>query len=696
MTPAFRLPALLALVPIFAAAASSDGGDISIVEVAGRRVAGAYHAVEASGAKVDLPLRELPQAVRVMTRQSLDDLGAVRVDDALDFVGGVSRQNNFGGMWDNIAIRGIAGDPNAGMALLQNGFAANRGFNAPRDTANIERIEFLKGTAASLYGASEPGGTLNIVTKRPLWRASRALELYAGSYDFYRAAFDATGAVDASAAYRFNAALEKRGSFRDHVASRRALVAPAFTWKLSEDTTLDYRGEALRHEAPLDRGVVAVDGRLGAVPRERFLGEPQDGDIRIDNVSHQLMLEQRLGERGSLRAGLAYKDAAMAGFSTEPQARLQADGRTLQRQRRYRDYASDDLSGQAELSGRVQTGALAHQLLAGVEAYRLDFHQRMLRANPSVARPYAIDVFAPSYGQPQPQPGPNTETIEDQRNRAVYLQDAVGIGNWRVLAGVRHDRYRQRLHNLVRAEVTRQAPSATSPRVGVSYLAGANWTVFVNAGRSFRPNAGVSRLGEAFAPERGRAVEAGVKWESAGKEQGATLALYDIRKRNVLTGEPGHAGYSIAAGEIGSRGLDVDYTGQFARAWRANASLSLIDAKVRRDNTLAPGARLNNIPRVNGSLLVVREGGAAGGGRWSIGGGLTYSGRRPGEAGTRFELPAYSLAKLVAHWQASRQIRLSLDIDNLFDRTYYSSSYQSTWVTPGAARSASVGVHTTF
>ncbi len=114
------------------------------------------------------------------------------------------------------------------------------------------------------------------------------------------------------------------------------------------------------------------------------------------------------------------------------------------------------------------------------------------------------------------------------------------------------------------------------------------------------------------------------------------------------------------------------------------------------------GARLVNIPRVNGSLLVVYENAATALGRFSIGGGLSYTGRRLGEARTRtltgapFHLPAYSVAKLVAYWQVNRQVRVSLDVDNLFDRSFYSNSYQSTWVTPGAARSASLGIQTTF
>ena len=226
---------------------------LSAVDVVGRSAWGTYYADEAEGAKTSLPLRELPQSVRVMSRQTLDDLGATRLDDVLDYVGGVSRQNNFGGLWDNIAIRGLPGNENTGMATLLNGFSSNRGFNAPRDLAGVERVEFLKGPAAALYGSSEPGGTLNIVSKKPLWKAAHSVEAYAGSYGLGRAALDTTGPINDRLAYRLNVAVEDKGSFRDHVRAQRQVVAPAFTWKLSPDTVLEYTAEFLRHATPLDQ-----------------------------------------------------------------------------------------------------------------------------------------------------------------------------------------------------------------------------------------------------------------------------------------------------------------------------------------------------------------------------------------------------------------------------------------------------------
>lgn len=695
---------LACLVPLRSAAQGSDAGQAATVEVVGRTQSGAYQATEAAGAKTELPLRELPQSVRVITRQAIDDLGATRLDDVLDYVGGVSRQNSFGGLWDNIAIRGLPGNENTGMATLLNGFSANRGFNAPRDLAGVERIEFLKGTAAALYGSSEPGGTLNIVSKRPQWHAAHALEGYVGSFGLRRTALDSTGPLGERFAYRLNLALEDRDSFRDHVQLRRRVLAPAFTWRLGADTTLDYVGELLRHQTPLDRGVVAVDNRLGAIPRSRFLGEPADGDATVDNQSHQLILAHHWNDDWRSRLGLSARRTRLDGFSTEATA-LRADG-LLTRQRRYRDYASRDLALQAELQGRLRIGTIDHELLLGLETYRFRMDTLMLRINPSTAAPNAIDIDDPVYGQPLPTPLPNTDTLERQRNTALYVQDAITLAPaWRLVAGLRTDRYDQSLHNRRNGSTTDQAPSSTSPRIGLSWLPSAQWTLYANAGRSFRPNTGSDAAAGGFDPERGRALELGTKWESADRRLGATLALFDIRKRNVLTVDPVNAGFSVAAGEIRSRGVELDLAGQLSRHWRVNASLVLNDVEVTRDNTLEAGGRLLNVPKVNGSVLAVWEDVLADGQRYGLGGGLTHMGRRLGQARTQaeadagtpaFELPAYTTAKLTGYWRLTPSLRLTLDIDNLFDRTYYTSSYSRVWVAPGSPRNLTLGLQARF
>lgn len=677
---------------------------LSAVEVVGRGESGTYDAGDAAGAKSDLPLRELPQSVRIVTRQAIDDLGATKLDEVLDYVGGVSRQNNFGGLWDNIAIRGLAGDQNIGMATLFNGFPSGRGFNAPRDLAGVERIEFLKGTAAALYGSSEPGGTLNVVSKRPLWKSAHALEGYAGSHHLRRAALDSTGPLGDAFAYRVNAAVEDRDSFRDHVGAERRVLAPSFTWLLSQDTSLDYSGEWLRHRTALDRGVVAVDGRLGAIPRSRFLGEPADGPVTVQNATHQVILSHDWSAGWRSRVGLSYRKTSINGFSTEASA-LSSDGQ-LRRQRRFRDYASDDVAVQAEVRGEVAAAGIRHEVLLGVEGYRFEMDTVMRRINPTDGSPYAIDIHDPVYGQPRPEPGPGTDTLEQQRNAAFYVQDAIELSSqWRLVAGLRHDRYRQTLRNRLAGTAVAQAPTATSPRLGISWLPDAQWTVYLNAGRSFRPNIGTDVGGTAFAPEVGRSLELGTKWESADRRLGATASLFDIRKRQVLTADPSNAGYSVSAGEVQSRGLEFDLAGQLTAHWRLNASLVLNDVKVTRDHTLETGGRLLNVPKVNASLLTVYETALADGRRVGLGGGVTHTGKRLGQARTQaeadqgvpaFDLPAYTTAKLVGYWRVNAALRFTVDVDNLTDRTFYTSSYSRLWVTPGSGRTVTLGLQTRF
>jgi iron complex outermembrane receptor protein len=142
--PCLSTVATVAVAGLATAAQAQTAADaaatLPAVEVVGRTASGAYHAGDAAGAKTELRLRELPQSVRVLTRQAIDDLGATKLDDLLDYVGGVSRQNNFGGLWDNVAVRGLAGNENTGMATLLNGFSSNRGFNPPpRCTAAASR-----------------------------------------------------------------------------------------------------------------------------------------------------------------------------------------------------------------------------------------------------------------------------------------------------------------------------------------------------------------------------------------------------------------------------------------------------------------------------------------------------------------------------------------------------------------------------
>lgn len=672
---------------------------LDAVQVVGRGEGQAYYADEGEVGRTDTPLREVPQSIRIVPRQVIDDIGAVRLEEAYDFVSGVSRQNSFGGMWDNFSIRGFSGDINTGPNFLRNGFAGNRGFNAPRDTANVERIEVLKGPASALYGGSEPGGVLNVVTKKPQFKPGHSVELYAGSYDTYRTLFDSTGPITDTFAYRLNLAHEDKGGFRDHVGSKRYLLAPSFSWLLAPDTFLNYDLEVLRHKAPFDRGVVAVGGRTGSMSREAFLGEPGDGDITIDNHTHQLTLEHAFSLDWRAKVGLSWRTTALEGYSTEvrpsnPLLFVPVGSRNINRERRYRNYDSRDLAFQGEIHGKFTTGGVGHELLAGLDSYRFSLDSVTMRVRPGN---YSIDIDHPVYGQPLPTPVSNTDSLERQRATGVFMQDQISLAeDWRLLLGVRHDRFHQRVHNRRTDTRSIQDHSVTTPRVGLTWLLAPTLSTYVLASESFRPNSGIDAAGAAFSPERGRAKEIGLKFEAPDQGFGATLAVFEIDKKNVLTRDPGNPDFSVAAGEARSRGVEIDLAGQLTDRIRITANYAFIDAEITKDNNPAlRGAPLLNVPRNSGSALLMYEDGFAGG-RFGIGAGATYVGRRSGNAAESFQLPAYAVARAMAYWKPSDTLRFSLDIDNLFDKTYYASSYDVYWITPGNPRTITLGMQTRF
>ena len=183
-----------------------------------------YRASRSSTAtKTDTDIRDTPQSIAVVPSQVLEDLNSTRIDRALDFAGGVSRQNNFGGLtFLNYSVRGFTTGE-----LYKNGFAVNRGSYSAPDTSNIERIEVLKGPAASLYGRGDPGGLVNIVTKRPQAEAFTRFKASAGSWDRYRTALDVNTPLDAEGQLlsRVNLAVEDNHSFRDHVDSKRVFLS---------------------------------------------------------------------------------------------------------------------------------------------------------------------------------------------------------------------------------------------------------------------------------------------------------------------------------------------------------------------------------------------------------------------------------------------------------------------------------------
>jgi len=699
------LSAGLVAAPAIQAADESSAESATVIEVMGKR----------APFRGNVSLKDLPQAAATVTEELISAVGATRLDSLLDLASGVARQNTFGGLWDSFAIRGFAGDENTPSGYLVNGFNAGRGFSGRRDASNIEVVEVLKGPGSALYGRSEPGGTINLVTKKPRFKPEGGIEVSLGSFDTYRVAADYTGPISDAIAFRVNGAYEDADSFRDHFSSRKLALTPSLLFKLGSATTLTYEAEYVKQSAPFDRGIVATtEGQLGIVPASRFLGEPGDGDTKIDALGHQLVLNHDISKGWSVLAGLGYRDSSFQGYSSDAelltgrQTYYQPSPAThnllLSRQRRYRDYSAQDLTVRAELSGRVQTGAVLHNVLAGVDAFHYELDQVQDRFRPSLADPYGIDVLNPVYGQVRT-PGPFASTLETQKATGLYVQDQMDLtAQLKLLIGLRFDRFEQDLQDRRANTAQNQNKSATSPRIGIVYRATENVNAYASCSKGFRPNSGQSAAGLAFDPETSESCEFGTKLQSADKSLGGTVAVYRAKKSNILTADPVNAGFSIQAGEAQSQGLEVDVSGRIADDWLLTASYAYTDAKLTSSVldanfgfSLPAGSRLINIPRHSGNLLLIREFALAGDGQWSLGGGVTYVDDRLGETGLpSFRLPAYTLFSLMGTYAPSAKLKFLLNVHNASDKVYYPSSYARVWVAPGSPRAVTLRMQYQF
>ncbi|WP_326429832.1 TonB-dependent siderophore receptor [Stutzerimonas frequens] len=652
----------------------------------------------ASATRTDTAIHETPQSISVVPKQVVEDIGATRLEDALDYAGGVERGNNFGGQGlTEFLVRGFST-----QEFYRNGFAVNRGYPNMPDANTLERIEVLRGPASMLYGRGDPGGTFNIVSKQPQAERRTVLGSQVNTDGLRRGTLDTTGALDESAAftYRLNLVAEGSDSFRDHVESERYNIAPVLRWQLNDDTALILEGDYLHNRHPLDRGLTRYPNQAGDLSRDRFLGEKSAGKLTNQNATTQLRLEHQLDSQWMLRGGIQYLDGSLDGGAVENNG-LAADGRTVGRNYSERWLNWNDLAVQANLEGHFDAAGLAHTLLLGVEFDDFNYDSQIDRSGGATSD-FPIDLYDPVYGQPLPALT-RTTTYDDEnlKSYAFFLQDQIALTE-RLTAqvGARLERFEQRYENKLNPAASwDQAHNAVSPRFGLIYDLTEELAVYANTSRSFKPNRGADRSSQAFDPEEGIAHEVGVKYELPEHDLSVTAALFHITKENVLTSDPVDSNYQVAAGEARSRGFDISVAGNITPQWRMIGGYAYVDAEVTESSSasMPVGTRLANVPRHSFNLLDTyefAEGPLAGLG---VGMGVKYVGDRKGGAtSTAFDMDAYTTVDLLAYYPLTERVRLNLNLNNLFDEEYEERAWGNIWAYPGAPRTLQAGIAITL
>ncbi|UCP00683.1 TonB-dependent siderophore receptor [Metapseudomonas lalkuanensis] len=669
----------------------ADSADSAVGPVKG------YRAIRsASATRTDTSLHETPQSVTVVTRDVIEDSGATRLQDALDYAGGVGRANNFGGQGlTTFTVRGFTTGE-----FYRNGFPINRGYpNAP-DANTIERLEVLRGPASTLYGRGDPGGTFNVVSKQPQAESKVTIGAQVDDQGMHRSTLDSTGALDEQGrlTYRLNLLGEGGESFRDDVETERYDVAPVLSWQATDFTRFVLEADFMRNDHPLDRGLTRFPNQMGNASRDTYIWEKgSDNTLHNDNDMVQLRFDHALNENWTLAGGVQDLNGMLEGNAVEANG-LQNDGRTLGRNFNYRKLDWNDRDYQLNLTGNFDALGVSHTLLTGIE--HEDYHYKsIIHRSSGALSAYPIDILNPVLGQPRPVlTRITTNDKENLTTWAAFVQDQVALTErLKILAGVRFERFEQDYHNLLPGSRSWSASdNATTPRLGLIYNLTDSVAVYANASKSFKPNNGASRQGDGFDPEEGKAYEVGVKWETLDQQLSVDAAVYHILKQHVLTVDPVDPTFSTAAGEVRSRGFDLNIAGNITPEWRVTGGYAFVDAEVRKDNTLKAGTRLANIPRNSFSLLNVHEFQAGPAKGLGLGMGVRYVDDRAGQtSATAYEMQAYSVVDLLSFYQLTDQVRINLDLKNLFNEEYEEGAFNF-YAYPGAPRTLQAGIAYTF
>lgn len=618
----------------------------------------------ATGSKTATRLAEIPQSISVVTAKEIRDRGAQSVVQAIQYTPGV-QVNNFGGNEirnDWIVLRGfdakLTGDYRDGLSQMP-----YDQIRARMPAYALERIETLRGPSSVLFGQVAPGGIVNRITKRPTAETLREVELQAGSFDHYQAAADLGGAVDEAGAHRYRLTVVGRdaGTQEKYDSGHRykddaLYVAPAYTWQPSAATSLTVLAHYQR-----DRN----DGESRPVYPTRTLVGDYSFDLNDREIySLGWQFEHRYSDRLTLRqnARLQHGDMTLRNLY---QLSLAADRRTLSRYALVADERAESavIDNQAEF--RLETGAVKHQVLAGLDARRLNGESEYRQAMAP-----SLDLLNPVYGRDIPYPGAAARIIdqyETSRQLGVYLQDQVKWKQWILTLGGRHDWAESTLDNRLSGSRTRQRDDVFTGRAGLAYAFDSGVVPYVSYATSFLPQSGVNAAGEAFVPTRGKQYEAGIKYEPPGGGSLYTLSVFELTQRNALTPDPSLPTFSVQTGEIRSRGVELEAKAELARGWDATASATYNQVKVTRSNDVDLGRTPIVTPRRMASLWLnhVVQGGPLAG----LGAGLGVRHVGPTYADVRNTLRNGSATYVDAAMNYERgNWRFGLSVNNLFDR----------------------------
>lgn len=640
--------------------------------------------------KTDTAIMQTPMSVKVVPQQVLKDQQAVTMDQALRNVSGVVSGQ---GINREFFIRGFSTGN-----YYRDGYPFANNFNHTEDLANVDRVEVLKGPASILYGRAEPGGIINFVTKQPLDTPYYSLRQQVGSYDHYRTDIDATGPLTGNKdlAYRVNFAYQTNNDITEFAGGERIFAAPMLRWNISDKTVStfkleysDIKANAL-NQLPLNTNRT----RPYSLSRERNLSDPWSY-MEDEYVMFSMNTEHRFNDDWSLRH--RFNASFVEGTIRYARGRgaVAADG-TVPRVYFFQNVDGGDylnnFYNSLELTGKFATGMLKHTLLLGGDYLRSDSRSTMgfdfSTPNSSVNNPFHLSQ-APAIT--------DYETYHNSQPWfGLYGQDQIELPyKVHVLAGLRYDSADSSGDQQFSINDTKTIkPTVTddrvSPRGGVLWQPIPELSLYGSYTENFGTSNGITADGTQLSPQTAQQWEIGTKTELWDGRFSGTLAYFDLTKQNLPMQVS--QGYSRAVGEVESRGIELDVSGEILPGWKLMGAYAYMPfAKTLKDTEAngTIGKRLHNAPENSGSLWTTYEFQNSDLQGLKLGAGVQAVGRRYIGYTESAKASGYATLNLMASqmWKVSgTRLTAQLNADNLLDKAYFGGVYSYGTAVYGAPR----------
>ena len=704
------------------------------VEITGRKETSYQNEVSFVASKTATALRDIPQAVSYVTKEIMQEQQIFRTSEIVKNISGVNQHSGY----DDFTLRGFR----VGDNQLINGLKVTGGFwNSPMVT-NLERVEVIKGPASALFGNTDPGGTINRVTKKPLDESRQAISFSTGSFQTFRATGDFTGPMneDKSLLYRLNLAYQGTETFRDLQNKTDFLIAPSVSFLPSDKTRVNFDFVYSANFGKLDRGQPIFGAEAGtdlnSTPISFAIGQANDFQNEknyylTSSISHDLTKNITLN---ASYLKYAYEEDLLEHRTSNNYA---ADGSgaeiptlmEMQTIRRQSKSFNDNLT--SYLTWNFETGGLSHKFLAGYDymqkavpvggasenarGYRNASNTGAIRSyNPANNSLYLLDAM----GNPVPNvPHFNLEnpnyTIGNTSNyfttstaiaptryhaHGAYVQDQIEWNQFQVLLGLRQEFYIDYL-NYNQSNEQRVEQKALIPRIGLVYALTPGTNLYGTYVEGFQPqSAGVigdpAIYGGPFDPKVSNMVEFGAKSDWLNKRLTTTVAIYRIEQTNILVNanDPGNPELLQQRGQELARGVELDIAGSI------NSNLSVIanyafniTEITETDNELLLGRIKENAPKHQGGFWAKYL--VAKGVFDNIG--LALGGNFVTERNTNYDadlslddqlmLPGYMVFDAALFYEENK-FRISLNFNNILNKTHWVGGYSYTRLYPGTPR----------